>query len=160
MLKTYNQQTLFQMNPTSKVWVYVAKSPISEPHYSDIMKAGNEFVKNWAAHGTELNACFSILNEQIIVLAVDQTMQEATGCSIDSSVQFIKLLDQKYQLDLFERMRLLYKDDKEEVQTINLQNAGGKLSENTIVFDHLADTVGSLNEAWKRAADTWVVRFI
>ena len=160
MLKTYSPESILEMNPDSKVWVYVAKQPIAEPLFGDILTLGNSFVKDWAAHGTELDARFSILNNQVIVLAVDQSNQQATGCSIDSSVQFIKQLDQKYQLDLFERMRVLHKSDSGDIQTAHLQKLNGELKQNTLVFDHLADTVGSLKTAWKTASDTWVARFI
>lgn len=160
MLKTYSPESIFEMNPNSKVWVYVAKHPIAEPLLGDIMTLGHSFVKDWAAHGTELDARFSILNNQVIVLAVDQSNQQATGCSIDSSVQFIKQLDQNFQLDLFERMRVLYKNESGDIQTAHLQKLNGEITENSLVFDHLADTIGSLKTAWKIASNTWVARFI
>jgi hypothetical protein len=45
------------------------------------------FLENWAAHGTSLVSLISKYN-RFIILAVDQDVQSATGCSIDASVEF------------------------------------------------------------------------
>ena len=44
------------------------------------------FTSSWAAHGTPLAAEAAVLLDQIVVLAVDEALQMATGCSIDASV--------------------------------------------------------------------------
>jgi hypothetical protein len=42
-------------------------------------------------------------------LAVNQDVQAATGCSIDSSVEFIQSLEQKYSVDLLDKMNVTFK---------------------------------------------------
>jgi hypothetical protein len=36
-------------------------------------------------------------------------MQSATGCSIDASVEFIQSLEQKYKVDLLDKMNVTFK---------------------------------------------------
>jgi hypothetical protein len=43
----------------------------------------------WAAHGTSLVSSYQLKYNRFIILAVDQDVQSATGCSIDASVEFI-----------------------------------------------------------------------
>jgi hypothetical protein len=47
------------------------------------------FLENWAAHGTSLVSSYQLKYNRFIILAVDQDVQSATGCSIDASVEFI-----------------------------------------------------------------------
>jgi hypothetical protein len=57
------------------------------------------FLENWAAHGTSLVSSYQLKYNRFIILAVDQDVQTATGCSIDSSVEFIQP-EKKYNVDL------------------------------------------------------------
>jgi hypothetical protein len=40
-------------------------------------------------HGTSLVSSYQLKYNRFIILAVDQDVQSATGCSIDASVEFI-----------------------------------------------------------------------
>jgi hypothetical protein len=48
-----------------------------------------------AAYGTSLESSYQLKYNRFIILAVNQDVQAATGCSIDSSVEFIQSLEQK-----------------------------------------------------------------
>jgi hypothetical protein len=45
-------------------------------------------------HGTSLESSYQLKYNRFIILAVNQDVQAATGCSIDSSVEFIQSLEQ------------------------------------------------------------------
>jgi hypothetical protein len=63
------------------------------------------FLENWAAHGTSLVSSYQLKYNRFIILAVDQDVQTATGCSIDSSVEFIQP-EKKYNVDLLDKMNV------------------------------------------------------
>ena len=80
----------------SKVWIYQSNRKFTDEEFAAIETDLKTFVENWAAHGTGLEASFELKYNRFIILAVNQENQIATGCSIDSSVQFIQSLEQKY----------------------------------------------------------------
>ena len=60
-----------------------------------------------------LQASGHILWDALFVLAVDQTVEAASGCSIDSSVKFMHELGQKFDFNPFDRSVFGYlKDEK------------------------------------------------
>lgn len=110
-------------SPNSRVWVYQSNRLLTADEQIQMQEALNAFVAQWAAHGTALKASAEILYDSLIVIAVDESQEPASGCSIDSSVHFVKSLGQKYDFDAFNRNTVAYlKGD--QIAFTTLQNLG------------------------------------
>lgn len=148
----------------SRIWIYQSSRKFSEDEVADIEKNLLEFVTNWAAHGTSLEASFQIKYNRFIILAVNQEVQQATGCSIDKSVEFIQNLEQKYEVDLLDKMNVAFKQGEYITYKTLLEfkklAKDKSVSENTIVFNNLVNTIEEFNESWEiPAVDSWHSRF-
>ena len=148
----------------SRIWIYQSSRKFSEDEVADIEKNLVEFVTNWAAHGTSLEASFQIKYNRFIILAVNQEVQQPTGCSIDKSVEFIQNLEQKYEVDLLDKMNVAFKQGEYITYKTLLEfkklAKDKSVSENTIVFNNLVNTIEEFNESWEiPAADSWHSRF-
>lgn len=137
----------------SRVWIYQADRQLSNNEVEEIKKHGAHFISNWAAHGSDLQAAFEVFYNQFIVLFADETQVKASGCSIDSSVRFIKELEKQYQLDLFNRLNLTYKlgGDIKMLAMTDFQAAlqKGTLDDRTIVFNNLVETKADFDTNWE-----------
>ena len=78
----------------SKIWIYQSNRKLSDDEVTTIDTKCQEFVENWAAHGTSLEASFLLKYNRFIIFGVNQEVQQTTGCSIDASVHFIQQLEQ------------------------------------------------------------------
>ncbi len=151
-------------SPTSRVWVYQNTQKIEDTHLSAITKDVQYFAQQWLSHSQLLKAQGEVLHNRFIVLTVDEAANaSASGCSIDSSVRFLKHLENVYQLDVFNRLYFSYLDDKNEVQTVSSTTFAtlykeGVINGETLVFDTLVTTkadldtkfVKKLNESWHK----------
>jgi hypothetical protein len=105
MQQTYN---LFEnLSNDSKVWLYLAERKLSNGEVEHISAVLEEFNATWSAHGKKLNSATNVLFNQCIVLAVDESTEIASGCSIDSSVKVLKSLSSTLNVDFFNRMNVL-----------------------------------------------------
>ncbi|MGL2994628.1 ABC transporter ATPase [Flavobacterium sp. TSSA_36] len=148
----------------SKIWIYQSNRKFSDAEIIEIEEALQSFLNDWAAHGTSLVCSYLLKYNRFIIIAVDQEVQAATGCSIDSSVEFIQGLEKKYNVDLLDKMNVTFKlgehiahktliDFKKMVKD-------KAVTENTIVFNNLVNTIQEFNESWEvPAADSWHGRF-
>jgi chemotaxis regulatin CheY-phosphate phosphatase CheZ len=98
-----------QLPLESKIWIYQSNRKFSEEEVQAIETDLNLFLDSWESHGTGLESSYQIKYQRFIVIAVNQDVQVATGCSIDKSVQFIQQLEQKYQVELLDKMNVTYK---------------------------------------------------
>ena len=148
----------------SKVWVYQSNRKFSDDEVKEITLELTDFQNNWVAHGTSLEASFEIRYNRFIILAVNQEVQVATGCSIDASVQFIQNLEQKHNVDLLDKMNVSFKQGEFITHKTLLEfkklAKDKSVSENTIVFNNLVNNIEELNENWETpASESWHSRF-
>ena len=158
-------RTIDSMPAHACVWVYKAARHLSHAEQKLVHEHGAAFTSTWAAHGSQLDACVEVLHDRFVVVAVDEAQAEASGCSIDKSVGFIKQLEHDLNLMLTDRMVVVYEDGV-EVTSCRLQELPELLKEgvitgDTIVFDDLVSTVGELYDRFRvPLRSSWMQRFL
>lgn len=145
---------LEELSPKSKVWIYQADRALQKEEKERIREMGEAFASDWSAHGKSLKAAFRIFYDRFLVFFVDGSEQEATGCSIDRSVHFIKGLESEFDLELLDRKRIAYRDEAAAIDTIpfdRVENAleEGRLKPDQTVFNNLVRTKEEFQEHWE-----------
>ena len=148
----------------SKIWIYQSNRKFSDDEIATIDADLKLFIENWSAHGTSLESSFTIKYNRFIIIAVNQDVQTATGCSIDASVQFIQNLEQKYDVDLLDKMNVTFKQGEFITHKTLLEfkklAKDKSVSENTIVFNNLVNSIEEFNDCWEiPASESWHGRF-
>lgn len=134
-----------ELSNNSKVWIYTSNRPFSESEQVSINHELQLFLKQWAAHGDSLYGNATVLHDRFVVLAVDEAQTIASGCSIDTSVQFIKALGAELNVDFFDRLNLVVEKDG-ELSKMHL----GDLKENQDlnVFNPMVTKLDELRNNW------------
>lgn len=148
----------------SKIWIYQSNRKFSDEEIQEIETELKLFLENWTSHGEHLESSFVTRYNRFIIVAVNQEVKAATGCSIDASVQLIQNLEQKYNVDLLDKMNVTFKIGEHvafkpllEFKKLAKEKA---VSENTIVFNNLLNTLGEWKDFWEvPACDSWHNRF-
>lgn len=148
----------------SRIWIYQSNRKFSDTEIAEIEKDLVEFLTNWSAHGSALEASYQIKYNRFIIIAINQEVHPATGCSIDSSVSFIQNLEKKYEVDLLDKMNVAFKQGEfityKTLLDFKKLAKEKAVSENTIVFNNLVNTIQEWNESWEvPAAESWHSRF-
>ncbi|MCF1191667.1 ABC transporter ATPase [Mangrovimonas sp. AS39] len=149
----------------SRVWIYQANRSFSDQELSDIEEKLKVFLEAWTAHGSDLKAGYTIKYKRFIIIALDQELQSATGCSIDASVHFIQQLEQAYQVDLMDKMNVSYKQGEfvayKPLIEFRKMAKDKAVSKNTIVFNNLVNNIAEFKENWEvPASESWHSRFV
>ncbi len=144
MQQTYNQ--FEQLPDSSRIWIYQNQTAISKEAQVEIQVKLDDFVRQWAAHKVQLFGASAILEDYFIVLAVDENMTMASGCSIDSSVHFIKNIEKEYQLNLFDRLHVLIEENNEK-KIVHFSDV--KQHTGATFFDPMVTTLGDFRAKWK-----------
>lgn len=150
---------------SSRVWVYQSVRKFTEAEEVAISNILRAFTQQWAAHGQPLKSSFKIEYHQFIILAADESYNQASGCSIDDSVHAIQEIDQQYRFDLFNRTMVGFLKD-ETVDIIPLNELSGSLAlgawqPGSLVFNNLVGTKEDLSRNWLLPANqTWLKRYL
>jgi len=148
----------------SRIWIYPSSRKFTEAEVISLKEELTSFLEQWSAHGQSLEAGFEIPYDRFIVIAVNSEVHAPTGCSIDSSVAFIQQLEQKYSVDLLDKMNVTFKTGEflahKSLADFKKMAKEKAVNENTIVFNNLVNSKGEWQDYWEvPAKDSWHSRF-
>jgi len=149
-------------HPNSRIWIYQANRPLLPDEVNGINQRLNAFTRSWTAHNQALKADGRVLFDRFIVLAVDNSFAEASGCSIDKSTHFLQEVEKDLGLNLFDRLKIAYlKEEGGEIDIISKPELRSALEEGTVhaetpVFNNTIQSLEELKNSWIRPLrETW-----
>lgn len=149
----------------SRVWIYQSNREFTEKELEFISTKAEEFINSWTRHGDDLKGSFTIKYNQFLVLAVDESFNNVSGCSIDASVHFIQALEKELQLNLMDKMNVTFKNGN-HINLVRLSDFQKfakeyKITQETIVFNNMVATKEDFENSWEvPAKDSWHKRFL
>jgi hypothetical protein len=149
----------------SRVWIYQANRSFSDNELLEIKDKLDVFIQNWTAHGSDLQSGYTIKYKRFIVIALNQNLNNATGCSIDASVHFIQQIEKDYNVDLMDKMNVSYKQGEyiahKTLLDFKKMAKDKAVSKNTIVFNNMVNNIAEFKENWEvPASESWHSRFL
>jgi len=150
---------------TSRIWIYQCNRTFSKEELEEIRLSLSNFLEEWTAHGSSLKAGFEMPYNRFIVIGLDQSSASASGCSIDASVHFIQSLEQKYEVDLLDKMNVSYKNGAfvayKPLKDFKKMAKEKAVSKKTVVFNNLVTTKQEYEENWEvPISESWHSRFL
>ena len=149
-----------QMPDHSRVWVYQANRPFSTSEIQAIENYLAPALTQWAAHGAGLNASYEIRFQQVIVIAVDETINAASGCSIDASTRWFKEMGSELGIDFFDRSTAVVNGDEVTLIPLTALKNNPFLTPSKDVIPLQTESLGAYRSGWLQRADTtWLKRY-
>lgn len=150
---------------SARVWIYQANRSFTEDEIKEISAKLDDFITSWTAHGADLKASYEIKYNRFITIALDQQLNAASGCSIDSSVRFIQQLESEYNVDLLDKMNVSYKQGEfiayKSLSDFRKMAKQKAVSPKTIVFNNLVNNKEEYLSEWEvPASESWHKRFL
>lgn len=150
-------------SPASRVWIYQSSRLFALGEALELEEQINEFAAGWKSHGTPVKAAGYLFFGQFIVLVADETSWGVSGCSTDGSVRFVKEIEQRYHVSMFDRtaLALVVKD---RIQLLPIAQLGysvenGFISPDTLYFNNIVLTLDEFREKWIiPLKDSWLAR--
>ena len=154
----------------ARVWIYQANRPLSDVEIEQTQQWGQPFVEQWAAHGQDLRASVTVRHRHFLIIALDEQHRAASGCSIDSSVGFVRSVEEAFgnrgePISFFDRTLIAFYQDH-SVKLVPLaeakqQIADGRISPDTYTFNNLVGTKAELEDRWLvTTKDSWLARYL
>ncbi len=149
---------------SERIWLYPISKTLSKEQLNSLKENCLAFVNSWAAHDQQLNASFEIYKNRILIFKVDESVYNASGCSIDKLTHLIQSLEKTFSIELLNRFLVAY-DDKDSVRAVHSSKIkelleSGAIDKNTIVFDNTISSSEQLNEWRKPLNQTWLCKYL
>ncbi|HEX8426229.1 hypothetical protein [Hymenobacter sp.] len=149
---------------SARIWIYQSNRPLTEAEVAAVEPALHHFADEWTSHGRNLQASAEILHRQFLIIGLDEAVADASGCSIDASVRFVRSVEEALGVSLLEKSRMAFLVDG-QVQLLDRRElktavAEGRLLSSTPYFDATVARKDELQKSFPAAANqTWLSRY-
>ncbi len=138
----------------SKIFVFQSNKFISDEGIKLINEKMTTFIEDWTVHGKNLKATFQTITPLFIIVAVDESFAELSGCSKDALTHQIKEIGKELDVDFFDRMMVAYHPNDNEIALATLADFKAKLQkdeirQDTMVYNNLIETKADLKQNWQ-----------
>ena len=153
-----------QLPDQSRVWVYQANRRLMANEMEQISSFLTYEMNAWAAHGAPLNASFEIRFGQVVIVAVNEDINEASGCSIDASTRWFKSLGELLQVDFFDRQ--IARIQGEQISLIPITSikdfilSAHLLEEDFIIPPQTSDLSQYRNQWLQKVRESWLKKYL
>lgn len=153
---------------TSKLWVFQSNKQFSTEQIKRISDTLYSFLENWQTHGKELVAAFEIKYNQFIVIAANESIENPSGCSIDSLTHKIKEIEISLDIKLLDRSLVGFTTtiEKKKIEILPLIQFKKNLKENlipnhSVIFNNTISTVGEYQNNWiQPLQESWAKAYL
>jgi len=154
-----------EFSPDSRVWIYQSSRLFTIHEALQIEELLTEFTAKWLSHGVPVKGAGYLFFGQFIILIADEQASGVSGCSTDSSVRLIKDIEQRFDVNMFDRTTLAFvvKDKTQLLPLSQLQYAvdNGFINADTLYFNNLVQTKEELENNWiVPIKNSWLTRKI
>lgn len=148
-----------------RIWIYTLSNTLTAEQLTDFNSRCQNFVTNWTAHDVSLDASFELHKNRLLIFKVNEDKYNASGCSIDKQVRFVKELEQMFSIELLNRLLVAYESNS-EVEVVKASQmsellASKSINENTLVFNNTISQSSELQTNWKQPLHkTWLSKYL
>lgn len=148
-----------------RVWVYTISRLLNQEELLDLATKCRAFVSTWTAHDISLDATFEIYKNRLLIIKVNEEKYNASGCSIDKQLRFIKELENQFQVEMLNRLLVAFQNNNEVdvVKSTEIRKLldSGKIDEETIVYNNTITDSIQLSEHWKiPLKNSWLNKYL
>lgn len=139
-------------NDNSRVWIYQSSRLFLISEALEMEDMLNDFVVGWNSHGAKVKGYANLFFGWFIIIMADETATGVSGCSTDSSVHIIKSIEEKFNVQMFDRQNLAFvvKDKIELLPLSQLDNAveNDFINAGTLYFNNTVLSKKEMTDKW------------
>jgi hypothetical protein len=149
-----------------RIWIYTLSKELSQEQLIDFKHRCQGFVRGWTAHDVSLDASFELYENRLLIFKVNEDKYNASGCSIDKQVRFVKELEQNFSLELLNRLLVAFVNSNNNIEVVKQSEISellknNSINENTIVFNNTISQSTELTSDWKQPLHkTWLAKYL
>ncbi len=147
----------------ARVWVYGFERALGADDRAALADVLDAFVASWTSHGQPVEAAWDVVHDRFVVLA-GRCEAGLGGCAIDDSVRAVREAAARIGLDPLRRDLVFARASDGSVRALPrdafaAEVAGGRVGDDTPVFDLTVQTLGAWREAFEKPfARSWHAR--
>lgn len=102
--------------PEARLWIFPASRPLSREEEAELLSRVDDFLDQWAAHGSPLTSGREWREGRFLMIGVDESTAPPSGCSIDSLARLLKTLGAEWQMSFLDHSAVWFRKEGEAIR--------------------------------------------
>jgi len=129
-----------ELPDTARIWIFGSDKPLNGAVADSLLAEVDAYLDQWKAHGFPLRAARDWRENRFLVIGIDPTVEQASGCSIDGLFRALQTLQKTIGAQIVGGGRVFYREASGELKSVSRAEfsdltAAGTLKNDTPVFD-------------------------
>ena len=125
---------------TARIWVFGSDVPLDGAVADTLLAEVDQYLAQWKAHGFPLKAAREFRDNRFLIVGIDPTAEQASGCSIDGLFRQLQQVQKAIGAQLVGGGRVFYRDQTGKTQATTREEFAamktkGAIGAKTPVFD-------------------------
>lgn len=149
----------------SRTWIFATDHPLETEAAGRLLEEVDAYLEQWKVHGEPLQCARRWVDDHFLLVGVDSSTANASGCSIDGLFRALQRLEPVIGTRLVGGGRIGYRDAAGGAHVVardefaQLANAG-EVTRETPVFDTSLTTAGEIRDGFERpAGESWAATY-
>lgn len=145
----------------ARVWIFGSAEELAPDDAATLLTRVDEYLEDWRAHGSPLTVAREWRENRFLTIGVDQSEENASGCSLDALFRVLQGLEKRIGTSLLGNSRVYYRSGGGSIQASDRAGFAGQAEKGSIdgdtrVFDLSVQNVGEWKEHFETsAANSW-----
>ncbi|HET9424209.1 MAG TPA: hypothetical protein VFO55_02470 [Gemmatimonadaceae bacterium] len=150
-----------ELPDNARIWVFGSDQPLTGAVADSLLAEVDAYLDQWKAHGFPLRAAREWRDDRFLVIGIDPTAEQASGCSIDGLFRALQTLQKTIGAQLLGGGRVFYRDATGAPQSVSREDfttlaAQGAIGPKTPVFDTSVTRLDDWRARFERPlAESW-----
>ena len=147
------------ISDNSRIWIYASPIFLNNENQTYISKLLSNHLDTWQAHQVPLKAAYTILENHFIVIALDENIASASGCSIDTLQHKIQEIENYLAVSLTNRLNVFCKVD-DKIKCVPSKELSKFANKETLFYDLTIQKKSDLSSYLKPIKEGWCSRLV
>ena len=150
-----------ELPDNARVWIFGSDKPVTGAAVDTLLAEVDSYLDQWKAHGFPLKAAREWRDDRFLIIGIDPTVEQASGCSIDGLFRALQQLQRTIGAQLVGGGRVFYRDASGATHSVGREEfstlaSSGKIGPKTPVFDTSLTQLDAWRSRFERPlAESW-----
>jgi hypothetical protein len=145
-----------QLDDQARIWLFGISPSLDENKSQAVLATVDQFLDQWAAHGTPVTSARELLFNSFLAIAVDET-SETSGCSIDRMFGLLHQFERDLGVSILDANRVFVRHTDGRIEALSRADFRNRGDLHTTVFDTTAERLSEIRSGhWiRKAQEAW-----
>jgi len=145
-----------QLDDQARIWLFGISPSLDENKSKAVLATVDQFLDQWAAHGTPVTSARELLFDSFLAIGVDES-SETSGCSIDRMFGLLHQFERDLGVSILDANRVFVRHADGRIEALSRADFRDRGDLHTTVFDTTAERLSEIRSGhWiRKAQDAW-----